>query len=76
MQKMKLLNSFETHYREMTFDQFGFIVLSKIIENVEIRVIFTLCFKLINDPLVFKKVNSNANASLLVQNVLDCEYLS
>lgn len=50
-------------------------MLSKVIENSEIATIFTLCFKLFNDEAIFSKAVRNPNASLLIQNVLDCEYL-
>jgi len=33
-------------------DQFGFIVLSKVIENVPVEVVFTLSFQLLNDERV------------------------
>lgn len=76
MQKMKLVTSFEEFYAELSYDQFGFIVLSKVIENIEISVIFNLCYKLINDSRVYERAHTNPNSSLLIQNVFDCEYLS
>jgi len=52
MQKNTLLQAFLVHYPVMAIDQFGFIVLSKIIENVDIAIIFLLCFQLLNDERV------------------------
>lgn len=76
LQKNSLLQSFLMNYPVMATDQFGFIVLSKVIENVDIAIIFPLCFQLLNDERVYGKVKGNPNCSLLVQNVFDTEYLN
>jgi protein-arginine kinase len=52
LQKNTLLQSFLMNYAMMATDQFGFIVLSKVIENVDIAIIFPLCFQLLNDERV------------------------
>lgn len=52
LQQMKLALQFDVHYHTLAFNQFGFIVISKILENIDIQFTFNLCYALANDATI------------------------
>jgi len=73
LQQVQLVDALQRHQGEMALNQFGFIVLSKVVEHMEVALAFPLAHKLLGDQALFEAAVTQPNASLLLQNVLDSQ---
>jgi len=49
IQQTRLIECIQEHYKLMVFNQFGFIVLAKLVENLDINLVFPLSHTLLHD---------------------------